>query len=174
VIRDLIESRGGLEMEDRRYFTGFVNQRGERIRGRAAKWRMADWLIEKLDRLVETDSVEDGQELVHCENSPGNPCIEAHVAEQVEPRCPDGFAAILPMVGRERALLEQEESEAHVHLDDLPGSGGRERALLEQDDYQELADLFDREWIVEFRQIEPPLIGLIWAGSLEDRLREAG
>jgi hypothetical protein len=46
--------------------------------------------------------------------------------------------------------------------------------LLEQDDYQELADLFDREWIVEFRRIQPPPIGLIWAGSLEDRLREAG
>ena len=76
--------------------------------------------------------------------------------------------------GRERALLEQEESEDHVHLDDLPGSGGRESALLEQDDYQELADLFDREWIVEFQRNQPPLIGLIWAGSLENRLREAG
>jgi hypothetical protein len=76
--------------------------------------------------------------------------------------------------GRERALLEQEESEDHVHLDDPPGSGGGERALLEQDDDRELADLFDRGWIVEYRRVQPPMIGLIWAGSLENRLREAG
>jgi hypothetical protein len=170
VIRNLIEGRGGLEMEDRRYFTGFVNYLGKHVRGRAAKWRMADSLVETLDRLVETDSAEDGQELVN----PGDPCFNVHVAEQADSRCPDGSAAILPLGGRERALLEQEESEDHAHLDDPPGSGGRERALLEQDDYQELADLFDREWIVEYRRDQPPLIGLIWAGSLESRLREAG
>ena len=28
VIRDLIETQGGLEMEDRRFYTGFVNTRG--------------------------------------------------------------------------------------------------------------------------------------------------
>jgi hypothetical protein len=174
VIRNLIETRGGLDMEDRRYFTGFVNHLGQQIRGRAAKWRMTDWLIETLHRLLRTDAVEDGRKLVHCEDSPGDPCIDLHVAEQADSHCPDGFAAILPMGGRERALLEQEEAEDHVHLDDLPGSGGGERALLEQDDDQELADLFDREWIVEFRGDQPPPIGLIWAGSLENRLREAG
>jgi hypothetical protein len=53
MIRDLMEIQGGLEMEDRHFYTGFVNESGARIKGRAAKWKMADWLIEKLDELVE-------------------------------------------------------------------------------------------------------------------------
>ena len=130
--------------------------------------------MEKLDRLVETGSLDDGQRIVDCENSQGNPCIETRPIGQADPESLDGFSAILPMEGRERALLEQEAPEDHVHLDDLPGSGGRERALLEQDEYQAVEDLFDRDWIIEFRQSMPPVIGLIWAGSLENRLREAG
>ena len=47
VIRDLIESKDGLEMEDRLYYTGFVNDQGDQIKGMAAKWKLADWLVEE-------------------------------------------------------------------------------------------------------------------------------
>ena len=77
----------------------------------AAKWRMADWLMEKLDRLVETGSLDDGQRIVDCENCRDNPCIELGSPEQVDSESLDGIAAILPMGGRERALLEQEAPE---------------------------------------------------------------
>jgi hypothetical protein len=53
VIRDLIESQGGLEMDDRLYYTGFVNDQGHVIKGRAAQWKMAEWLVEKLDECAE-------------------------------------------------------------------------------------------------------------------------
>ena len=53
VIRNLIEFQGGLEMEDRHFYTGFVNEAGTLIKGLAAKWKMADWLIEKLEEIVE-------------------------------------------------------------------------------------------------------------------------
>ena len=52
VIRNLMEAHGGLEMEDRHFYTGFVNDQGEVIKGMAAKWQMADWLVEKLDEIV--------------------------------------------------------------------------------------------------------------------------
>ena len=52
VIRNLIEVQGGLEMEDRHFYTGFVNEAGTLIKGLAAKWKMADWLIEKLEEIV--------------------------------------------------------------------------------------------------------------------------
>jgi len=51
---------------------------------------------------------------------------------------------------------------------------GRERALLEQEEDQEIEDLFDRDWIIEFRQSMPPMIGLIWGGCIENKRREAG
>ena len=51
-IRDVIEVRGGLEMVDRRFYTGFVDVDGRVIKGRAAKWHMAGWLVETLDELV--------------------------------------------------------------------------------------------------------------------------
>jgi hypothetical protein len=47
-------------------------------------------------------------------------------------------------------------------------------ALLEQDEYQEVEDLFDKDWIIEFRLSEPPMIGLIWGGSIQNLRREAG
>jgi hypothetical protein len=47
-------------------------------------------------------------------------------------------------------------------------------ALLEQDEYQEVEALFDRDWIIEFQQSEPPMIGLIWGGSIQNLRREAG
>jgi hypothetical protein len=51
-IRDVIEVRGGLEMVDRSFYTGFVDVDGRLIKGRAAKWHMAGWLVETLDELV--------------------------------------------------------------------------------------------------------------------------
>jgi len=50
----------------------------------------------------------------------------------------------------------------------------RESALLEQIEEQDIDDLFDRDWIIEFRQSMPPMIGLIWGGSIENKRREAG
>jgi hypothetical protein len=52
-IRNLIEVRGGLVMDDRHYYTGFTNSNGQQIPGKAAKWRMAEWLVEKLEELAE-------------------------------------------------------------------------------------------------------------------------
>ena len=49
-----MEVQGGLEMEDRHFYTGFVNEQGQVIRGLAAKWKMADWLVEKLDEIAES------------------------------------------------------------------------------------------------------------------------
>ena len=37
VIRDLIESQGGLEMEDRHFYTGFVNDQGHVDQGKGCK-----------------------------------------------------------------------------------------------------------------------------------------
>ena len=58
VIRDLIESQEGLEMADRLYYTGFVNDEGHEIKGRAAKWKMANWLVENLAQIAESGYVE--------------------------------------------------------------------------------------------------------------------
>ncbi|QDV36931.1 hypothetical protein [Tautonia plasticadhaerens] len=51
-IRDVIEAQGGLEMVDRRYYSGFVADNGRYIKGKAAKWHMAGWLVETLDEIV--------------------------------------------------------------------------------------------------------------------------
>ena len=58
VIRDLIETNDGLEMADRLYYTAFVNAQGHEIRGMAAKWKMADWLVGQLDQISEFGYVE--------------------------------------------------------------------------------------------------------------------
>jgi hypothetical protein len=63
VIRDLIESNDGLEMQDRLYYTGFVNDQGQEIKGRAAKWKLADWLVGELDQIAEFGYVEQQSEL---------------------------------------------------------------------------------------------------------------
>ena len=47
-----METQGGLEMEDRHFYTGFINRAGTLIKGKAAKWKMVDWLIEKLDEIA--------------------------------------------------------------------------------------------------------------------------
>ena len=70
VIRNLIEVQGGLEMEDRHFYTGFVNEAGTLIKGLAAKWKMADWLIEKLEEIVELGYQQEIEETANNESSP--------------------------------------------------------------------------------------------------------
>ncbi len=89
VVRDLIEIQGGLEMEDRHFYTGFVNDQGLEIKGRAAKWKMADWLIEKLDVMAEFGNQEDQSEVQDS----------------------------LPYQSRGGALLEQEVQGNHVQVE---------------------------------------------------------
>jgi hypothetical protein len=137
VIRDLIETQGGLEMEDRLYYTGFVNDQGDQIKGIAAKWKLADWLVGELDEIAEFGYVEQSE---HQKFS---------IIEQV---------------------IESNQSE--LHHSSLSGGGGG--ALLEQEDEEDLNNLFDRDWIIDFRQSMPPMIGLIWGGSIENKQRETG
>ena len=146
VIRDLIEVQSGLEMVDRRFYTGFVNDRGQEISGRAAKWRMAEWLVEKLDQIAEFGYQENQSEV---EDS-------SHLD------------------GRERALLEQETEDNQDQVQDSSHLDGRERAFLKQEVEQDDDYGFDRDWIIEFRRSMAPQIGLIWGGSIENKRREAG
>ena len=78
VIRNLIEVQGGLEIEDRYFYTGFVNDQGEVIKGLAAKWKMADWLVEKLDEIVELGYLEEAEEPANSENSLTSKKQEVH------------------------------------------------------------------------------------------------
>ena len=142
VIRNLIEVQGGLEMEDRHFSTGFVNEAGTLIKGLAAKWKMADWLIEKLEEIVELGYQQEIEETAKNESSP--------ISLQQE--------------------LQSNQDE--VSASSLMERGGG--ALLEQNEYQDVEDLFDRDWIIEFRRSMPPMIGLIWGGSIKNMRREAG
>jgi hypothetical protein len=142
VIRDLIETQGGLEMEDRHYYTGFVNDQGELIKGRAAKWNMSDWLMEKLDEVVELGFKQDVEETAEIEQLAA--CWE---------QGPQGNQA-------------EVTGSSPLHR-----GGG---ALLEQIDDQDDENPFDTDWIIEFRQSMPPMIGLIWGGSIQNLRREAG
>jgi hypothetical protein len=164
VIRELIEVEDGLEMVDRRYYTGFVNHQGQVIKGRAAQWQMAEWLVEKLDEVVA---------MVYGIANTG-----IHVGEQGGLNQKTQFDGSLPLQRGERALLEQNNAQELQRNHDqdirsLPLERG-EQALLEQEDESDVDDLFDKNWIIEFRRSLPPLIGLIWAGSVENTLREAG
>ena len=187
IIRGLIETQGGLEMVDRRYFTGFVNHQGQAIEGRAAKWRMAEWLMEKLDEVaamgygianagyqgVEQDVLSQQTQLIDSLPIQGG---ERALLEQEEMQ--DKIIRSLPIQRGERALLEQNNVQElqmnHDHdISSLPIQRG-EQALLEQEEEPDGDDLFDKNWIIEFRRSMPPVIGLIWAGSVENTLREAG
>jgi hypothetical protein len=53
-VRDLIEVKGGLVMVDRRYYTRFTNANGQEIKGKAARWHMAGWLMEELEEMAES------------------------------------------------------------------------------------------------------------------------
>jgi hypothetical protein len=142
VIRDLLESKGGLEMESRYFYTGFVKEGGEFIKGVAAKWKMADWLLEKLDEIAECGYEPEDEETANDEE------LAASLEREVEGNQDVDAAS---------SLVEE--------------GGG---ALLEQDEYQEVEALFDKDWIIEFQRSEPPMIGLIWAGSIQSIRREAG
>ena len=142
VIRNLIEVQGGLEMEDRHFYTGFVNEAGTLIKGLAAKWKMADWLIEKLEEIVELGYQQEIEETANNES--------------------------LPISLQQELQSNQDE----VSASSLMEKGGG--ALLEQNEYQDVEDLFDRDWIIEFRRSMPPMIGLIWGGSIKNMRREAG
>ena len=141
-LRNLMETQGGLEMEDRRFCTGFVNESGEFIKGMAAKWKMTDWLVEKLDEIVELGFEPDDDEIANSEE--------------------------LPRSWEQEIQANQDEDSASFPVEE---GGG---ALLEQDEYQGVEDLFDKDWIIELRRSEPPMIGLIWGGSIQNLRREAG
>ena len=145
MIRNLIEGQGGLEMKDRHFYTGFVNDQRHVIKGKAAKWKMADWLVEKLDEIAEFGYLESQTELQDS----------------------------LPIDVRERALLEQEIGSNQDQFDHSSLLEVGERALLEQEYEQDVGNLVYRDWIIEFRQTMPPLIGLIWGGSIEYKRRDA-
>jgi hypothetical protein len=142
VIRNLIEVQGGLEIEDRYFYTGFVNDQGEVIKGLAAKWKMADWLIEKLDEMVELGYQQEVEEIAN------NESVSTSLQKELQ------------------------SNQAEVSASSLMKNGGG--ALLEQNEYQEAEDLFDKNWIIEFRRSMPPMIGLIWGGSIQNIRRDAG
>ena len=142
VIRNLIEVQGGLEMEDRHFYTGFVNEAGTLIKGLAAKWKMADWLIEKLEEIVELGYQQEIEETANNESSP---------------------------ISLQQELQSNQDEVSASSL--MEGGGG---ALLEQNEYQDVENLFDRDWIIEFRRSMPPMIGLIWGGSIKNMRRDAG
>jgi hypothetical protein len=112
-IRDLMEVRGGLVMDDRHYYTGFTNAQGQEIKGKAARWHMAEWLVEKLEEMAEYGYQDEKMQISLAEQSWGGPLLERSDQEQ-----------------------EKTPSEA--------------------------------PWIVQFRQLFRPTIGLIWAGTMED------
>ncbi len=142
VIRDLIEVQGGLKMEDRRFYTGFVNDQGEVIKGLAAKWKMADWLIETLDEIVVCGYQPEIEEIAN------NQGLSTSLQQELQTNQTE-VSDSSPLQRRGGALLEQE---------------------LEQDeDYG-----FDTDWFIEFTRSMPPMIGLIWGGSILNIRRDAG
>ena len=104
---------------------------------------MADWLIEKLEEIVELGYQQEIEETANNESSP--------ISLQQE--------------------LQSNQDEVSASSLMEKGGGG---ALLEQNEYQDVEDLFDRDWIIEFRRSMPPMIGLIWGGSIKNMRREAG
>jgi hypothetical protein len=155
VVRDLIEVHGGLEMVDRRFYTGFVGTDGQMVSGRAAKWYMAEWLVEKLDQVAYT----------------GYMINESQ--DQLADLMPDHSQGGLCLVSNEDqgGSLLQQEAEPSFNLSPFEHQGG---SLLEQEDEDDEITGFDENWIVAFRRDNPPTIGLIWAGSIESVWREAG
>ncbi len=75
------------------------------------------------------------------------------------------------ILASDRALLEQDNQAVMVGTHPMTQ---RERASLEQEEEPDLGELFDGDWIIEFRRSTPPVIGLAWGGSVESILREAG
>jgi hypothetical protein len=104
-------------MDDRHYYTGFTNSKGQEVKGKAAKWRMAEWLVEKLEEMAEC-----------------------------------GYRGQKGADGSQNSLPEQ-------------SWGG---PLLEQRDQEQDKTPLEPPWIVQYRQLFSPTIGLIWAGTTED------
>jgi hypothetical protein len=166
-IRDTMEIQGGLEMVDRRFYTGFVGMDGREIKGRAAKWHMAEWLVEKLDEIAgngfgaeETDGSLPSQDQ-------GGALLEQDHEVQSDHRI------VSPQDMQGGALLEQEklsrEAILPFHcLQDRTGASP-DQEELDRDDLG-----FDHNWIIEFRRVNQPTIGLIWGGTIEEIRREAG
>ena len=89
---------------------------------------MAEWLVEKLDEIVEFgyQKISLSQEFSH---------VDTEYRE---------------------TLLEQEYKSNQDQLRSLPLGQGRRGALLEQEGEQDDDYGFDRDWIIEFRQSMPP------------------
>jgi hypothetical protein len=143
------------------FYTGFVNEAGTQIKGRAAKWCMADWLIEKLDEIVSHGLVDQAAELSPCHSQGGT------LLEQEEERA----LVLMPSQDQGGTLLEQQEQAEILLLSPEDMQGG---TLLEQEGDQDIEHLFDRDWIIAFRQSTASEIGLIWGGTVQDMRREAG
>lgn len=150
-IRNFIEMKDGLVMGDRRFWTGYVNEEGEVINGKAARWHMAGWLMEKLDEIVGSGRQEEERDGEHVENDVQN--IENSA------QCEDRG-------------LESDDNEAGNGVISVAGQtwGGSSLEQSEEDDDE---SLFDSNWIIEFRRSMAPRIGLIWAGEVRDARRHA-
>jgi hypothetical protein len=178
VARNLIESKGGLAMVDRRFYTGFVNDQGQEIKGRAARWHMASWLVEKLDEIViggcqivdsghKTSDSESMSSDLGCKTdalgykSSDSGCMsrESEYKSSDLSSCQDQGGT----------LLEQETEEV---LELVPHDN-QGPPSLEQVEEQGYDDRFDKDWIHQFRQSIPRVIGLVWGGSVRNMQREA-
>jgi hypothetical protein len=167
VTRNLIEVQGGLEMVDRKFYTGFVGSNGQLVPGRAAEWHMAEWLVEKLDEIADTGYQVDE---LGCRDVDLMPC-HAQGGSLLKQETENSLS-LASSEHQGGSLLEQEqEPDPDLKSSSLDHQGG---SLLEQQDEEDLEDLFDKNWIIEFRRSEPPLVGLIWGGSVQNIRREAG
>jgi hypothetical protein len=100
VVRNLIEVQEGLTMVNRTFYTGFVNEQGHEIRGRAAQWHMASWLVEKLDDIVITgykaaDSGCQDAGLSGCQSQGETFQVQDAVQERISLRCEDQGDSLL-------------------------------------------------------------------------------
>jgi hypothetical protein len=168
VVRNLIEVQEGLTMVDRKFYTGFVNEQGHEIRGRAAQWHMASWLVEKLDDIVITgykaaDSGCQDAGLSVCQ-SQGETCqVQDAVQERMSLHCET----------QGDSLLVQDVQDSLTQSTENVPSHDRGGALLEQAEAPEDDNLFDKDWFIGFRQSIPRVLGLIWGGSVHNIRREA-
>jgi hypothetical protein len=102
VIRNLIEVQSGLEMEDRHFYTGFINDQGHVIRGLAAKWKMAEWLVETLDEIFSYGFVDQASGLSPCHRQGGSLLQQQQQEDQAE------ILLVSPEYTQGGSLLEQE------------------------------------------------------------------
>jgi hypothetical protein len=127
-ISDLIETKDGLVMEDRRFWTGFVNDRGEVIKGKAARWHMAGWLMKKLDEIVGVGGQEEERGEEHVENEGQDiedsaPCEdEGHDHDEVHDQ--DGArAGVISLPGQTWGDLRWNKLKTRMRNPSLIGTG---------------------------------------------------